>query len=102
MTSIDFRAIMYDDLHDPAFRREFIQAYYEMDGAAGICQALQCIAESDSYAKTGVLRPAEPQGVTPAIRPVRRKRTRGEVGALRRGLRAHGLDFTLTPSGAAH
>ena len=48
MRTIDFREIMAKELQDPEFRREFIIAYYEEDGIAGLRAALEEIAHADS------------------------------------------------------
>lgn len=43
----DFREILHADLRTEEARGEFIRAYFEQDGVAGIRRALRCIAEAD-------------------------------------------------------
>ena len=95
MTSIDFREIMYSELQDAEFRREFVQAYFEQDGVSGIRSALRCIAEADRYAQTGVLPPEHPRKTKRVVRRGTAKRTGSETEALRRKLLRHGFDFRI-------
>lgn len=97
----DFREIMYAELRDPEFRREFIRAYYEQDGVPGIRRALRCLAEADLYERTGVLPTEKPRSTGRVVRIARSKRILSDADVLRGKLRRHGLDFALATSGAA-
>lgn len=97
----DFRETLYAELQTDEARSEFIQAYFEQDGVPGIHRALQCLAEADLYAKTGVLRPENPSPIKRIVRRAKPKRVLNDADVLRNKLRAHGLDFALAPKSAA-
>lgn len=71
-----------DDLRDPEFRRNFVVAYYEEDGIAGLKATRDEIACADGAVVASEL-PLPPDDFTAL---------RGTVNAL-------GLDFRLVPVG---